>query len=372
LRDEAGTSSQRIQPAAARVGIQLAPSAAPPRRWSNRAVAAGVLGLMGLMATGGLILALMTVSQRRANDTGIKHKARRAPSPAALQPEAEPPARVVAPHKLEAIGYLPRDTGLIVGIHVADLLALPAGSQLLRQPFVFGKSQVKLASFADWTGLRLEDLDHLVLGLRMDQSLPPWFFVVARSRAPFDPESLRGRLHGERVANAANKGIFRYSAPAKVPLVMYCPDDRNAVVSLAAEYLESIPEQPVGDLAQLPEELQKLLRTRSEPASPLWVAGHVDNWLKSPARLFLESAKKEYVDRLTAIQTFGIWLELAGGARIKGSIRCKDADAARGLDEYFLAPRRAANPSLKTVVDGPWLNLQAKADLASVQKPPIP
>jgi hypothetical protein len=374
LHEPAETLSQAIQPQAAPTGVQAPPAPVPPqlgrRRWSNRMVAMVVLGVMGCMATAGLVLALMTVPERRANDTGLKARAHRPLAPPHEVP-AEPLARVVAPHKLAALGYLPRDTGLIVGVHVAELQALPVGQRLLHEPFTFGKASLNVDAYAERIGLRLEDLDHLVVGLVMDQSLLPRLTMVLRTRNDFEPEELRVRLKGERVASADGRVIFRFSPPGrKLPFYMYCPDRRTAAIALVAEQLEAVPAQPVAGLAQLPRELQELLRTRSEPTSPLWVAGHVDNWSKSPARLVV--TKKEDMERLTSLQTFGIWAEFERAVTVKGALRCKDAAAAKALDDSLRAPRRAANPSLKTVLDGPWLTLQVQVDLASIQKPVLP
>jgi hypothetical protein len=336
-------------------------------------VAACVLGLMGCMATAGLVLALMTVSERRANDTGLKNRPHRPLAPPPQQAEVESRAPGAARRRLEALGYLPRDTGLIVAADIAELLSLPAGQQLLHRPFELGKARLRFDHWAEWTGLRLEDIDHLAIGLKMDQSLLPWLTAVVRAREPFDPEELRNRLKGERVASEGKHTVFRIFPPdRKWPLAMCCPDKRTVVLASVPEHLVPVPVRPVDDLAQLPPELQDLLRTRSESGSPLWVAGHVEEWLKSPARLVLDKNKREELGPLLAIQTFGLWVDLARGVMVKGAFRCKDAAQAKALDDFFRAPSRAANSSLITVLDSPWLSLQVQVDLASLQKPGIP
>src|SRR5437764_9185 len=119
-------------------------------RRSNRTVAGVVLGLMVLMAAGGLTLALWTQSVRRAHDKGIVKRPSRRP---ALPPLSgrEPAVEVVAPAHLPALGYLPPETSLLAGLHVQELLASPAGKELADAPL--GPAGVRLASVRKWTGL---------------------------------------------------------------------------------------------------------------------------------------------------------------------------------------------------------------------------
>jgi hypothetical protein len=374
LRETVGPAGDGIQPATALAGVQFAPSQAPPDlaapRRSNRMVAAWVLGIMGCMAMAGLVFALMTVGERRANDTGLKHKARRGPQQQHPAVEVEPPASFVAPAKLEALGYLPRETGLIAGVHVAELLALPAGKQLLHQPFQIGQLELKIDTFAKWTGLKLEDIDHLVMGMKVDETLPPKLHMVVRSKAAFDFDQLRSRLKGERVDNVAKKAIFRYSAPGRsLPLAMYCPDDHTAVIAMLPSQLESVAAEPVPELEQFSPELREVVQKRGGPMGPLWVAGHVENWMKSPAKRVLEKLKKEDVARLSQVQSFGIFVQLERGVSVQGAFRCKDDLSAKALEDFFRLPRRGSDPALKTALEGPWLTVQMQTDVAAVLKP---
>jgi hypothetical protein len=361
-----------IRPAASRSGVQLAPDTAPPetarRRWSNRAVATGVLSLMGFMAMAGLALALWTVKDRRANDTGLKARPHRPLAPPFEAP-AEPPVATVPPDKLEALGYLPAGTDLVAGVHVAELLSLPVGRQLLGQPIPIGGDEFQADSVAGWTGLRPEELDHLVIGVKMDESLPPHLFLVARTRAPFDRGRLRARLQGERLANAGKKPTFLFTPPGRnVRLAMYCPDDRTAVVALAPAHIQTVPDRPVADLGQLPEKLRQVLRERVEAAAPAWLAGHVENWSKSPAGFVLPKLKKEEADRLMSLWNFAVFVQLERGLTVKAAMQCKDPAAARALDEYLRTWQQDTKAKWKTARDGPWLTVQVQTDLAALTK----
>jgi hypothetical protein len=333
-----------------------------PRR-SNARTAGLVLGVMGCMAAVGLAFALVTQPERRAHDAGIPKKARRAPQPA---PE-EPLPPITAPDKLEALGYLPSDTGIIIGVHVADLLGTPTGRQLLQEPIRIGRTEIKVADWSRALGLRLEDLDHAVVGLKVENAFPPRFHLVGKTREPFDPEQLRARLDGQRVAGAKKKGTFRYSIPGQlVPLAMYCPDNRTAVVALLDTQLEAVPAAPVTDLAALRPELRMVLRERRELGSPFWVVGHVENWNKTPLHKALEKRPKEERQKLLQVRTVGAWVQLDDGVAVKVSFHCQDAAKARAVDEVLRAAGRPDFP-LKTAVDGPWVSVQLRTDLATIQ-----
>jgi hypothetical protein len=336
-----------------------------PSRRPSRLVAAAVLGVMVCMAGAGLAFALLTQRERRAHDTGLIKKPKRSPVAVA---EPEPVAGPVAPDKLEALGYLAPETGLVIGVHVADLLAVPEGRQLLESPFQVGKGEIKLNVFVGSMGLRLVDLDHLVIGMKLDDPLIPRSHLIAHTREPIDPEQLRARLNGQRLAGTGKRVIYRY-APAgrQVPLAMFCPDNRTVVVSFLAPHLELIPLKPDPDLGQLPEDLRGLLRERKEPGSQLWAVARAEDWSRTSLRRLLERMKKEDAARLAGVRTFGVWVQLDRAVTVKAAFRCKDDAAARGLDEFFHTPPRNS-PSLKTALDGPWLNVQLRTDRATAQQ----
>jgi hypothetical protein len=323
------------------------------------------------MATAGLTLALMTVGQRRANDTGLT-MARHKPQQQHPDTPAEAPATAVAPDKLEGLGYLPRETDLVAGVHVAELLALPAGRQLLHQPFTLAGRDFPVETLAGWIGLHVEDLDHLVVGLALQNRLIPRLDLVARSKAAFDPEALQRQLGGQRVTVAGKKTVVYTPKDSPSPLALYCPNDRTAIVALAPEELQVVPSEPFTGLEQFGPELREVLRDRREPTAPLWVAGHVENWAKSFAGRALQRLKKEQAERLTLVRTFGLFVQLDRGVAVTGALRCKDDASAKALDEYFHALRPGSDPNLKTVVEGPWLSMQLHTELAAIFKPMAP
>src|SRR5579884_4123827 len=166
------------------------------RTWSKRTILLTILGVMALMAGSGLALALMTQRYRRAND--------RLPAP----DETAARVRIAAPPDLAGIGYLPADTDVIAAVHVAEALQEPAGQQFLRrfrpEEAVRGprEQELPLGGFLEqWTGLAPEDLDHVVLGLKVaGNAIPPRAILVAQTRRRYDAGKILTALKAKRVS----------------------------------------------------------------------------------------------------------------------------------------------------------------------------
>lgn len=353
-----------------------------PPRWTNRQVAGVVLGVMLLMAGVGLAFMLVTQGQRRSYDT---NRPARRPGKQQGVPEPEnvaslPVIASVAPDKLAALGYLPPGVNFLLAARVPELLAGPAGAEVLHAPIQLGESSFHLENLPKWLGFRLEEIDHIVFAARIDNSILPPFYVVLRTSEPYVEEQLRQRLKGKRMASNSKKSLFAFRIPKPdVPLTAWCADTRTVVLALFADQLEPLPPQPVQDLQQLPEELRTLLQHRREPAAPAWIAGHsARDWDKTSASLVLNRMKKEDVKRLATLRTFGLFIvpnmransptengNENGALVITGIFACKDESSARELGEHFRA-LRGPDPSFKTALDGSWLMLQFRAGLDSL------
>lgn len=147
---------------------------------SNRKVARLVLAVMAGMAVLGLAFALWSQPFRRAND-------RRGPR-AGTAPLAPLTLRVLTPEELPALGYLPADSAVVAGVHLAELLEEPAGRELWQQ-LRSGPAGAVLNLLEGRAGLTAEKMDHLVLGLHPAGGQPRLVTVV-RTRRPLAAEAL--------------------------------------------------------------------------------------------------------------------------------------------------------------------------------------
>jgi len=371
LRPADAFTGQPMSPATAETAITNKPavtaSTAPPpelslhSRRSTGLVAALVVGVMLLMAGGGLVFMLMTQQQRRAYDTS---RPPRRPGKQRGVPETEPPLPVVAsisPDKLPALGYLPSEVNFLFAVRIPELLASPTGVRIMREPIKIGERAYRLEELPAWLGLRLEDIDHLVFAARVDDSLPPPFYLVFRTAQPYDEEQMRQRLKGTRIGGPGKKTLYKFH-PKRPDIQLYAwlADEHTVVLALFADQLERLANRPVEDLQQLPEEVRTVLKERREPVAPVWIVGHSRDWSKTRAALFLKWLKKEDQAKLAPLKTFGVWFVPDHSLAVKGVFACKDEAGARGLEEYFRS-LRGPDPNFKTALDGPWLTLQFPA-----------
>lgn len=330
---------------------------------ANRVVAALVVGGMLLMAAGGLTFALLTQGVRRAHDTGITRPSRRP----ALPPEPPPPV-VVAPARLEALGYLPEGTSLVAAVHVEELLASPAGKALLAEPLKLGRVELRLDGVERWTGLRLQDIDHLVLGVKVDDPLPPPTILVVRTTRPYDLKKLRSTLEAKS-AGGGKRPLYRFQ-PAGLPFPLYFggADPRTLVLGLSPTHLAEVPLRPVAGLDHLATPVRKVLEDRVGPGGPLWAAGHAQDWTKTPAAPLLGEPKKEDLKGLQKVRTFAVWLVPTDPVKVFAAVECADPAAAEALAERYLSGwEKAAPEGRKYSREGAWLSGQT-ADLASLRK----
>jgi hypothetical protein len=333
-----------------------APRIEPSPRRSPWLVGGAVIALMLLMAGGGLVFMLRTQAQRRAYDTSRPPR-RPGRQPAFIEPD-NPSVVSVPPDKLAALGYLPPHVNFLVGAHITELLANPVGKRMLTEPLSFGESAYRLENLPAWAGLRLEDIDHLVFAAEVDDNLLPPFYVVLRTTQPYDGEQLRDRLKGERVASASKKKLYAFHPQRNgIKLHAWFADERTLVLALFPQQLEALPSKPIENLRQLPDEVGTVLKERREPLAPAWIVGHSRDWTKTSAVKFLSRMKKQDIERLSTLRTFGVWLVPNKSLNVKGVFEGKDDAAARGLHDYFHTLHRE-DPSFKTALDGPWLTLQ--------------
>jgi hypothetical protein len=337
-------------------------------RGRNRLVGLGLLALMAVMAGTALTYALVTTAVRRAHDTGSRQTSRPLPIPtgATVLPETGP----VAPAKLDALAYLPPDTGLIVGVHLAEIGNAEAGKALLAQPVNVGPRDVTIDDLLRWTGFRREEVLHLVIGVKIDDPppLPPRMNLVLHTKAAFDAGALRKRLKAERQPDVEGHQIYTFRvAGLPLPPAFWCADDRHTVVfGLVPADLGDVPIQPRRD--QLPSEIRDVLKERVASGGPLWVAGAADDWKKTRLPLLFAKVKPADRDSLNGIRTFAAWAQFEQGVTIWGTFHCRDDKDTEAVESYFKRLGKADNPDLKTAVEGGWLTVQWRTQVETVLK----
>jgi hypothetical protein len=346
--------------------ITEAPSAPPakPSRpiRANRLVAGLVLGVMLVMAGTGLTYALLTVQQRRAHDRALPRKSRRP-----WLTEQETPPDVVASTDLAGLGYLPPSTGVVAALQVEELQASPAGKALRSRPLKIGNGDFTLDHIRDWTGVEVENLAHVILGVVVrdgdEADLTPAVHLVVRTRKPYSPERVRvalkaSRSREERTPEGGKRTLYAASV-GKLPVQLWLADERTLVVGLFSK-MEQVPGKPHDGLSQLPAELRQAIEKRVVAGAPAWAAGHSVDWKKTWLPTVVGAVKDvPLLGRLEDVRTFALWLVATEPAKVGGAFRCANETAAAKIAREDLVPRQKDSPeAFKFSREGEWLDVQ--------------
>jgi hypothetical protein len=360
--------AEAIQSRPSAGSLATAPCATPqaairPSRRSLRRVAGIVVGIMGVMAILSFTYAWHTVNWRRSRD----------PKPGKAL--ATQPAPMPRPVEWAALGYLPPETAIIAGLHVAEAEKTPRGKELLQSPRI-GPIPISSTDIENWTGLKITDIDHAVIGLKVEPRIPPAMVLVVRSRQPIDQTKVRAALKSERGSEIGKKKVWHYNVriSSKLSLegLLWFASSDLLVVSFSKLDMEKVPDQPASGATQIPTLLRDAIRDRVNPGSQAWLAGRVENWDGVTPLLSL-AMNKETLETLSSLRTFGFGVQVASGIRLEGAVQGVDEAAterlkmrwtvmavpegAKELEPYF---RELAKSYQREVEDG-WLMIRAEA-----------
>jgi hypothetical protein len=351
-----------------------------PRNWAIRVGAGLVVALLALIALDDAMALLGRPSPF------IPPRWRRE---AEVAKESQPTAVTgVAPAKLSGLGYLPRDTNVVLGVHVAEAIREPMGQELLRR-FRLGPSGLGLVNLEKWTGQRLEDLDHVVVGLKAEL-FPPRLTLVVKTRLPFDPAQLRASMKAERKIERRKRELYRFPLEQQFEGLLWCPDDRTIVIGMFPTDFDDVPLAPLPDGSHLLGPLAQLLNERLRIGTQLWFIGHANDWNKTLAQPILRMAPQPEQELLAKVQTFGIWLQLGESLSINAAVRCADEAGAERVERYLaekgvaavaglglLGDPQQAEPVVqglaRTMVrqrEGTWVDAQARAGAEALRQNP--
>jgi hypothetical protein len=346
------------------------------RPWSRLSGLFGLFILLQLVA----LLGYMTYNARRERPV-----------------EAAPtPVKTVPPAELAALGYLPDDVDVIIGVHFAEAQDNAIGKELLGR-MQTGPEELGIQDVAGWTGLKLDDIDHAVLGVRLDEGLLMGFVLVVRSRSPVDQEKVQQTLKTKPKQDLDGHTVYPYALTLKVPALkqrgfdklpayIWFADDHTLVV---AKEFKPIPLTPrVGCEHLSRADLRTLLKERMGRTAQVWIAGHFESWddFQGLANFAKAPELEAQLATLSKTRTLGIWLTCGEDLMLGAAFDCTDEASAKALQAKLtptkpgeampLGLRADAGPlsralieSLKTTQDGTWVQLQARASADAVRAP---
>jgi hypothetical protein len=315
-------------------------------------------------------------------------------TPRAAEPEGPPPVQVVPPAELAALGYLPEDTDVILALHVAELLDDPVGRDLIKH---VGNDTINPETIESWSGLKLDEIDHAVLGFPLDDTIELHFTIVVRARRPIDRGRVLKALKAGGEVKNGGRPVYPCSVrmdleifhipPVQIGVNAWFADDSTLVMTkrFADGPRHFIPTTPRTGLEQLRPDLRQLLKERMASPAPVWIAGRLP--VENAQFAFLRDVLAGQDDEpLQKLKTFGVWATTTGdGATMQGAFDCTDAEGAKALRAYLDPANRKglkkllvtpdAGPmekafarSMQFKQDGTWVTFEAKAGADTIRQ----
>src|SRR5262249_34855634 len=220
---------------------------------------------------------------------------------------------------LAGLGWLPADSNVVAGVHVAEALQEPEGKKLLDQ-LRAGPAGLALYRVEQWTGLKAEALGHLVVGLHLTNSLPQITLVV-RTRRPYAAAAVARAVQPIRPTPFAGGTLYRIPVDKLGEGWLWCAAERVLVFrfsfpSTKLEDMDAVPRSPAAGAAALAAPLREALRERIEKGSLAWVAGHLEDPDALGTWLILSGLPEETQTLLTKVQTAGAGVRLHKGVTL--------------------------------------------------------
>jgi hypothetical protein len=330
--DQGGIAGGPAQIADSAVGGQ------PPgaKAFSNRFLATILIGIMALMAILGLGVALTTTQSRRAHDNQ------------------------------QAIGFLPPDTNLIAFVDVAQALHEPIGREVLTRLHL-GNLALDAARLESWTGLKLDEMDKLFLGMRLDDRLIPRVTLVVKTLKAYDEARVRSALKNPKEITRNKRRLVRFSV-GQGPLsgAVWFPADTILVAALSPEDLDEVPPTPYPGLHHLPPPLQGVINQKLDNEAAIWIIGNSDDYEKTAAWALLSRLTGRSLDPFIGLQTWAISIRLGEALGLTANCRFATAEQAQTARRYVSDRLGQKKPPAKAAEDN-WINVKFQTTVAALE-----
>jgi hypothetical protein len=328
---------------------------------ANRKTGYIIIGLMAAMAIIGLSYALWTTQLRRSRDP--------------KKVDRFEPIKDRRPLELTALGYLPKNSQLVAGIHVAEMLNDKAGKQLLAEP---------RPALLDWaiqqitrtSALKLEDLDHIVLASAFDAHFPQLVMIV-KTRPPIDLQKIaearprKSKLHEE-------KPLYEFTLDPFGEALVWNIDERTLIYvirvdAVGTQHLHGLSATPRKLDEGLSAPLQKAMKERLPRHPYLWAAGRLDNLGMAKDWLPLIVGARAELASLKEIRIFTLGVEPVEGLTLKGDFQLANAKSAAAFKSLLEGVRLDGARSQK-VESSPaneaeqWVSWQVRGDVSAMRE----
>ena len=288
------------------------------------------------------------------------------------RPEAPPtspePPRHLAPAEFTGLGYLPDGTDAVVALNLTDLAEQRKGEgtadvrSALRR---LGVPESAFGWFERTTGLRLEEIDQIVVGLRFDQRvLPPQVTLVIHARKPFDAETLLARMKA-RTFDKGGKTLHSVRLEGQpLPAVLWLPSDRVLIAGIAGEDFDAVPNEPRKGIAHLSEPLRDLIGKLPHDA-PVWGVAHSDRWAEIAKPYLLLAKTKDdsaLVGTLEELRSLAFGVSVGPKPTLSAWVRVNTEDTAKRWRSWLAGRLAGTEPAAQVGGGEGWVYVRAQAN----------
>jgi hypothetical protein len=256
--------------------------------------------------------------------------------------------RSVRPAELSGLGYLPEDTNVIAAINIGMLMETPEGREFLMGN---GGQLWNWQRLQEWTGISLSEIDHLIVGLRVDNNLLPRLLIIIETIRPFSVTGVKAALRAGKWPD---------------PDACLFPSDHVLILGLTRKDLERVSIKQTEGINHLPPSVQKALQERIPRDGEVWAVGHADNWLQTPALAFFAGLPKENREVLQRIQTFAAGIRVEKALTVDAAVECVNDSAAKALEQLIRQQKLDELKDAKINEKERWVSFQAKVTDLSV------
>jgi hypothetical protein len=315
---------------------------------------------MFAMAAVGLIFALSTRQLRES----------RHPTPLAAvnQPHS------YAPAKLPGLGYLPDDTNIVAGIHLAELRRDKLAARLLQRPLPGPLAQT-LDLVERRSGLKLDAIDLVVCGTTLTDEVPQ-LTIVVHTTLPYSGDELR-RLYPQKPIAQHQRPMFRVKLEPAGGGYIWCAEPRTLVMTLRPdaakiEDMDRIPATPRKGDQGLRQSLIELLEKRLR-GSMVWIAGDLDETRLFEAVAAFSRVPDKQLDLLRNLRGFSLGVLSQEDLTLIGALKARDSESAAAW-RGFLEAAAWSSVKSKKIVGAPkdtpeanWVNFQVRAEPGGIR-----
>ncbi|HEV3116308.1 MAG TPA: hypothetical protein VGY58_04600 [Gemmataceae bacterium] len=303
---------------------------APDKRRSNRALARLVIATMAVTASVAVIFALSTTSSRRARDNAPESTAVKIP--------------IVAPAKLAGLSYIPADVDFVAGIHVAELMDQPSTAHILLN--LRSQNSYHLQELERSTGLKLEDIDHLVIAANIFRFRP---IIVVKTRLRYDKEEVQIALQARPRKEQGQRSVYPFAIkglaiPWDTASVWFADERTLVFYGFTLNGPNDAPLAPDPSVERLPVSMHEILVGKLNAGTQVWCIGRVEEWEKIRTLLLLARASLPALALLPekALSVFSGTRAITASIQCNETIAryhfeagCKDEAAAKKFDDWL-------------------------------------